>query len=326
MMSRKRVVFTGAIRADDSDDAARRQAEGEVFEQEPVVVALGQALGLDHEGAEARTGRHDQFKFTFLLGHVFLQHRLIGADAGLGFGDPGLGGLSYPFQFAGHGLLAAVLGALLDRGPALFLFQPARIVALPRDAVPPVQLENPLRDVVEKVAIVGHGDDRALIPRQVLFEPLHTFGVEMVGGLVEQQDGRLLQQEPGKGDAPALAAGELVHLLVARRAAQGVHGHLDLGGHVPGPEVFDLLLQIALTRHDALLGGVVGGVVQFIPGRVVGGHQIGQVFYAFLHAGPHGGACGQLRLLFKESDRITVFEVDVTVDLGVATGEDAQQR
>ena len=76
---------------------------------------------------------------------------------------------------------------LLLREPVLLLVEPARIVALPRDAVAAVELEDPSGGVVEEVAIVGDGDDGALVVVQVPFEPRHRLGVEMVRGLVEEQ-------------------------------------------------------------------------------------------------------------------------------------------
>ncbi len=69
-----------------------------------------------------------------------------------------------------------------------------------------VELENPAGDVVQKIAIVRHGDDRALVAREVLLQPLHAFGVEVVGRFVQQEDGRLLQEQPRQRDAAALAA------------------------------------------------------------------------------------------------------------------------
>ena len=46
-----------AVGADDADDAAARQREREVVDEQPVAVALAQVLGLDHLVAEPRTGR-----------------------------------------------------------------------------------------------------------------------------------------------------------------------------------------------------------------------------------------------------------------------------
>jgi hypothetical protein len=38
----------------------------------------------------------------------------------------------------------------------------------------------------------------------------------------------------------------------------------------------------------AVLRRIVGGGVEFVPGRVVGGDEIGEVFHALLDAGAHG--------------------------------------
>ena len=49
--------LAGPVGADDADDAARRQREGQVVDQQAVAVALDQVLGLDHHVAQAGTGR-----------------------------------------------------------------------------------------------------------------------------------------------------------------------------------------------------------------------------------------------------------------------------
>ena len=51
--------LAGAVGADDADDAAAREAEREVLDQQPVAVALAQVLGLDHDVAQPRAGRDD---------------------------------------------------------------------------------------------------------------------------------------------------------------------------------------------------------------------------------------------------------------------------
>jgi hypothetical protein len=115
----------------------------------------------------------------------------------------------------------ARLLALLLREPGLLLLEPARVVALERDALAAVELEDPARDVVEEVAIVGHRHDGALVLLEVALEPRDRLGVEVVGGLVEQQQVGRGEQQPAERDAAALAAGELRHVGVAggRRSA-----------------------------------------------------------------------------------------------------------
>ncbi len=75
----------------------------------------------------------------------------------------------------------------------LLLFQPGGVVAFPRDALATVEFQNPARHVVEEVAVVGHGDDRAFVLPQVFFQPQHALGVEVVGRFVEQQHVGLLE-------------------------------------------------------------------------------------------------------------------------------------
>ena len=68
------------------------------------------------------------------------------------------------------------------------------VVPLVGVGAPAVQLEDPLGHVVEEVPVVSDGDDGAGVLLQVLLEPLHALRVQVVGGLVEEQQVRLLQQ------------------------------------------------------------------------------------------------------------------------------------
>jgi hypothetical protein len=114
--------------------------------------------------------------------------------------------------------------------------------------------------------------------------------------------------------------------LVAGRTTQGVHRHLDLRRHVPRAERIDLLLQVALLRHDGVFRRLVGGVVEFVPRRVVRGGEVGEVLDAFLDGGTHGGAGSEVRFLLKEADGVARFKMHAAVDLPVAAGEDLQER
>ena len=63
---------------------------------------------------------------------------------------------------------------------------------------------------VEQVSIVGDHEDRALVLiLEERLQPEAPFQVEVVGGLVEQQDVGLLQEQAGEGDARLLTAGEV---------------------------------------------------------------------------------------------------------------------
>src|SRR5690606_32282957 len=72
-----------AVRPDDADDAAGRQREIELLEQEPVAEGLADPLRLHDERAQARAGRDDNFEFPLLLRRALLQHRFVRIDARL---------------------------------------------------------------------------------------------------------------------------------------------------------------------------------------------------------------------------------------------------
>ena len=92
---------------------------------------------------------------------------------------------------------------------------------------------------------MGHGEDGAGVAGEVALEPLHRLGVEVVGGLVEQQQAGLLEQQLAQCDAAALTTGEVVDEDVRRRAAQRVHGLVEPAVEVPGVGVVELGLQVA---------------------------------------------------------------------------------
>lgn len=60
----------------------------------------------------------------------------------------------------------------------------------------------------------------------------NSLGVEMIGGLVEQNNVWPLQQQPAEGHPPFLSAGQLVHGGICRRDPELPHRdfHTVLGG------------------------------------------------------------------------------------------------
>ncbi len=105
-----------------------------------------------------------------------------------------------------------------------------------------VEFEDPPGHIVEEVAVVGDGDNRAGVLLQVLLQPGHGLGVEVVGRLVEQQDVGLLQEQPHQRHAPPLAAGKDGDGRIARRTAQRVHRQIEPAVEVPGVHMVELVL------------------------------------------------------------------------------------
>ncbi len=151
------------VGADDAHDAPRGQEEGEAVDQQPVAVGLHHPFGVDHPVAEPGAGRDGELEPVGPpLGRLGLGHQVVeGGDPGLPLGLAGPRRHADPLELAGQRLLAGPVGLLLPGQPGLLLLQPRRVVALPGDPRPPVELEDPAGHVVEEVPVVGDGHDRA---------------------------------------------------------------------------------------------------------------------------------------------------------------------
>src|SRR3546814_4677673 len=77
----------------------------------------------------------------------------------------------------------------------------------------------------------------------MLFQPGDAFRVEMVGRLVEQQDRRLFEQQPGQRDAALFTARQGLDARVARWAAQRFHRDFELVVEGPAVDRVDLFLK-----------------------------------------------------------------------------------
>ena len=237
--------LAGAVRADDADDAAGRQLEGEVVDQKLSVIGLGEMLDVDDDIAEPRAGRDDDLRLAALQPRlVGLQELVIGLDARLRLGAARFRRAAHPFALALDDLLARVVLALLLRHALRLLVQIGGVVPLVGDAAAAIELEDPAGDVVEEVAVVGDDQNGAGEKLQVLLEPADGLRVEMVGRLVEEQQVGLFEQQLAERDAALLAARERRHVGVAGRTAERLHRHLDLRFEVPEVLGVDLVLQL----------------------------------------------------------------------------------
>ena len=236
----------------DADDAAGRQAEVHPLEQEAVAVALGRGPGPRRRGSQVRPGRdleHDGLVAAF---GVLAGELLVALEPGPVLGHAGAGRHPDPLELAGELLAAAAFLLLLECQPGLLLLEPRRVVALPGNALAAVELEDPLGDVVEEVAVVGDEDDGAGVFLQVPFEPGDALGVEVVGRLVEEQEVGAFEQDLAEGDAPAFAAGERADLGVAGGQPHGVHGDLDAAVEVPALGGLDRVLDLGLLFEQGV--------------------------------------------------------------------------
>ena len=159
-----------------------------------------------------------------------------------------------------------------------------------------VQFQNPAGDVVEEVAVMGHGDDRARVRFQKLFEPGDGLGVEVVGGFVQQEHVRLRQQQTAQRNAALFTTGEVRHAGFPWRQAQRVGSHIQravqvvaVGGGEDGLQFCLAGSELVEVRVFVRVGGV--DLVEFGQRVLDGRHGLFNDFADAL-----GGV--QLRLLF----------------------------
>src|SRR5204863_8371773 len=143
--------LAGAVRPDHADDAARREAEREVLEQELVAEALGEAIGLHHHVAEASPGRDVDLRAIELPAAILGEQRLVVLEPRLRLRATRPRVESHPLELALDGPLPGAVLLLLLGEPLLLLLEPRRVVALVRDAAAAVELEDPPGHVVEEV-------------------------------------------------------------------------------------------------------------------------------------------------------------------------------
>ena len=183
------------------------------------------------------------------------------------------GGLA---QTADFRLFLLITAGLLLFLPLLFQRVKAVVSAVgTRFAV--LKLNHAANRLVQKIAVMGDGQDRARKTLQIRLQPLRSAKVQMVRRLIQQQNLRILQNQPPQVDAgffpagealeelPALcvrdgkAVGDLVHLYVRVIAAQtpetfrqGVVAAQQLFPALPGLhapfQLFHLTGQFAQTR------------------------------------------------------------------------------
>jgi len=165
---------------------------------------------------------------------------------------------------------------------------------------------------------VGDEDHAARVLLEEVLEPGDALGVEVVGGLVEQQDVRLRQQEPRQRYAALLAARELGYVRLTRRAAQRVERLLDLGVEVPQAKRVDLVLE---RRH------LIGGLLRVVGGDLVVAVEDGLLLRDAFHGVAEHVLLGiELRLLRQIADLDAVGGARFAEEVVDGAGHDLQER
>ena len=115
--------LAGAVRADHADDAARRQFEREIVDQQLVAETLGEIGEIDDIVAEPLGDRDDDLRRRRRVVGLLVDEVLVALDARLGLGLPRLGRGADPFGFLLDLALARRVLALLEREALRLLLQ-----------------------------------------------------------------------------------------------------------------------------------------------------------------------------------------------------------
>ena len=148
----------------------------------------------------ARSGPLRRVKALQLLEHPATRLRLLGVPAGYVAADE----IFLPLDL---GLLEFVAPGLLLEAP-LALDEERVVVALEAVELAISQLHNLTREAVQEHPVVAHDHVRALILLQEALEPLDGVEIEMVGGLVEEEQVGVPQQHSRQHRAALLSAAE----------------------------------------------------------------------------------------------------------------------
>src|SRR5262249_22410401 len=120
----KKRSLARAVRSDHADDAARRQFEAEIVDQQPVGIALFEMFEVDDIGTEPLGDRDDYLGHVRPFVRLFGNEIVITLDARLVFGLAGYRRGGDPFSLAFEGALARLFLAAFLKKTLLLLHQP----------------------------------------------------------------------------------------------------------------------------------------------------------------------------------------------------------
>ena len=276
-------------------------------------------------GAQARAhGDVDVGEVHALGGAGLGLHLLVALEAGAVLGLARLGAGAHPLELGLHLLGAARVLLALGLEARGLLLEVGGVVALVGVELASVDLADPLGHIIEEVAVVRDRHDGAGVAVQELLEPEHRLGVEVVGGLVEQQQVGGLEQQAAQGDAATLAAGEDGDGRVGVGALKRVHRLRELGVEVPAVGGVDLVLELSHLGHEGVEVRVgVGHLGAHLVEALDLGEQVGK---GLLDVLANGLVLVERRLLLQDAHGVARGEHGLAVGDVLEAGHDLEQR
>ena len=183
-------------------------------------------------------------------------------------------------------------------------------------------------DGIEKVAVVGDDDERALPGGEDAFQPCHRTDIQMVGRFIQQQQVRLLQEQTAQTGARALSSAEAAQ----RRAPKGLV-QAETGQNESNPLVdsiaagpFEGFLPQAIARQQRRK------FLWALPGFGHAGFEAPQLFTLRQQVGENGfqvvvesAAAGVRRVLGQVADAGIPGNEQFTADAGIEPTKGLEQ-
>ena len=157
--------------------------------------------------------------------------------------------------------------------------------------------------LVEKGAVVRNDCDSAPVIAQETLHPALGIDIEVVGGLIQQKDVGLLQEEPGHRDPHLPAAGKLTAVaqevvpLKTQSLQDGLYSRLDAGGIKMLKFQFqfsDLLKKIGVGRGSWIEALKLVGKLVDLPLQPLGFGEGGLRFFPERVSGQVNAVLGQV--------------------------------
>ncbi len=310
--------LAGAVAADQTDAVAALDLQGEVADHRLVAEALGDMLQGHHPLAAALAAVHAEAGLALALAPLaaLAPQLLQRPHPPLVAGAPRLDALTDPRLLLGQLLVElGVLAGLHLQLVALLGLVPGVVAGIAAEASA-VELEDGRGQLRQEGAVVGDEQHGAVEGGQLLLEPGNGVEVQVVGGLVEQQQVRLGHQRPGQRHAPPPAPGERSHLGVLGQPQAGQH-HVDALVEGPAVDRLEARLQLGHAAHVGLV---------LVDQVVVLGEQLARLGQALGHHVEDGLAGGLGEILGEHADLQTRSAPDAAAvgqDLG---GDQLEQR
>ena len=180
--------------------------------------------------------------------------------------------VAHRFFQSGDLLVLPLFCRLQLTGQLVPLFGEVAVIARPVDHHALPQFQRAGGNVVQKIAVVRHDEHRAPEGLQIGFQPLDRVHVQMVSGLVQQQQVGARQHEPGQID-PGLFAARQAH------KRPFLHGGVDL--QTAGHPVIGHLQVVAAAVLKGGLQTAVPVEIHILPvghQRLHAAHFLGHAF------------------------------------------------